>query len=239
MYAVCFLTFQTCWINGWLTTSSDLYFVVGTDHLEWPSSQIHNALPILLYYPVFLQTAPILTCICVFSWLIDILFFIRYCASDFPDLVCSVTVHISVVVLVPWSWSRGASRPALLGLGLGLEIGSWFLNCVLSWTVLIKLYVGDHNAYWLMCKSGDISVVYTRYSLHSAFTYLLFLCRQHKCKVVGASHIKQTVPATCLCCFRKFFLRRADFQQQWSSDETTSCLHGRSVTEHVGFPYMQ
>jgi len=128
-------------------------------------------------------------------------------------------------------------------LGLGLEAPrdritrswSWSWNgvmifefSVLSRTVLIKLFVGDHNAYWLMCKIEGISVI-TLYSLHSAFTYLLFLClykrRQHKCKVVGASH--------------KFSLRRASFQQQWSSDETTSCSHGWSVTEPAGFPYMQ
>jgi len=30
-------------------------------------------------------------------------------------------VPISVVVLGPWSWSRGASRTCLGGLGLGLE----------------------------------------------------------------------------------------------------------------------
>jgi len=35
--------------------------------------------------------------------------------------VDDVTVESRVVVLLSWSWSRGASRPALLDLGLGLE----------------------------------------------------------------------------------------------------------------------
>jgi len=63
-------------------------------------------------------------------------------------------------VFVAITSNKSGNPPVLLssclGLGLGLEMGSWFLNCALSRTVLIKLYVGDHNAYWLMCKSRDI-----------------------------------------------------------------------------------
>jgi len=85
-----------------------------------------------------------------------------------------LTLLGSVVVLVPWFWFR-LSRHLETGVARSwCWNGSWFLNCVLSRTVLIKLFVGDHNAYWLMCTSGNISVV-TLYSLHSAFTYLLFL----------------------------------------------------------------
>jgi len=112
-------------------------------------------------------------------------------------------------------------------------------------TVLIKLYVGDHNAHWLMYTYWGHIGDYTLQFTLCMYTYVLFLClykrRQHKCQVVGASHIKQTVPATACAVSENynFFLRRTSFQQQWSSDETTSCSHERSVTEPAGFPYMQ
>jgi len=139
-------------------------------------------------------------------------------AAMASGLAVLIDITVSVAVFVPWSWSRGASRPALAGAGVGLGLGmkSWFLNCVFKY----GLY---QTACWRsQCLLTNVQTwrhtagVVTRYSLHSVFTYLLYLCRQRKCRVVGASLIKQTVPATCMCYFLNLSLRRADFQQQWS-----------------------
>jgi len=45
------------------------------------------------------------------------------CASGSTLFSSSPCTLNSVVVLVPWSWSRGASRPALPGLCHGLGLG--------------------------------------------------------------------------------------------------------------------
>jgi len=78
----------------------------------------------------------------------------------------------SVVVLVPWSWS-------------------WSWNGVMIFELCFITYSLDQTVCWrsqcllTMCKSGDISVVtLTVYTLH---LLIYFLCRQHKCKIVGAT----------------------------------------------------
>jgi len=83
-------------------------------------------------------------------------------------------------------------------------------------------------------QSGDIgsyTLHVTVYTLH-LLIYFFYVDSTSAKLWKQVSHIKQTVPATCK---RKFSIRKADFQQQWSSYETTSCLQERSVTEPIGF----
>ena len=82
---------------------------------------------------------------------------------------------------MPWSWSWGASRPALPGLGLAIfKSWPWSWNGVMIFELCLITYGLDQTVCWRsQCLLSNVQrvdiLVATLYSLHSAFTYLLFL----------------------------------------------------------------
>ena len=126
----------------------------------------------------------------------------------------------SVVVLVPWSWSWGASRPALPGLGLAIfKSWPWFWNGVMIFELCLITYGLDQTVCWRsQCllsnvqkrgHTGGYTLQFTLCIYLFTFSRCLYKRQQHKCKIMGASHIKRTVPVTA-CAVSENFLYYAE-----------------------------